>query len=199
MFDPDKVETARALQAAHPGWFIWWSPGLRAFTAIACFIHDRAVVINKPDVDSLLQRIGEVEIAASVGAPIRTRTDGGAQCTTEVMAPNLSEPRAVRPHLPRGLHSPRGGRARGRGGGSRDGALAAPLGERQPIRRDLSHSAGALPFRPRLHLHLKEAPHAPLYDSRGYYDLAALRCGSREQGHSSRLGMGAHPLLRTTP
>jgi hypothetical protein len=72
MFDPDKVETAECLQRTCPGWVVFWSPGLRKFTAIALFIRERAVLINEPFADRLLERIGAVELAVSVGAPVRS-------------------------------------------------------------------------------------------------------------------------------
>jgi hypothetical protein len=70
MFDPEKVKTAEVLQRACPQWLIFWSPALREFTAIPLFVADQLVVINEPAAHTLLERIGAVELAASVGKPI---------------------------------------------------------------------------------------------------------------------------------
>jgi hypothetical protein len=127
MLDPEEVRAAAALQRRFRGWFIFWSPALRKFTAIAGFVPDQAVLINEPSTHVLLQRIGAIELAVSVGAPI----DVGAQCRTEARpAPGSRSDadRAARPHHSRGRHSlPRGHASRqGAGGDAR--TATAPSG-----------------------------------------------------------------------
>lgn len=131
MFDPEKVETAAALQRKCEGWFIFWSPGLRAFTAIAGFVPGQAVLINEPFTHGLLRRIGAIEFAVSVGAPITDLIDMGAQRRTEARAGGgfaAEADRAVRPPKPRGRHAPGGGHAPGPGMAGEDwgGSAGAP-------------------------------------------------------------------------
>jgi hypothetical protein len=66
MFDPEQVRTAESLQ--RPGWVLFWSPYRRVFTALPLFVRDRTLVLDEPRADRLLQRMSEVEMAASVGA-----------------------------------------------------------------------------------------------------------------------------------
>jgi hypothetical protein len=133
MFDPEMVETAEVLQRACPQWLIFWSPALRAFTAIPLFVPDQLVVINEPLTHTLLKRIGAVELAASVGAPISGPIDVGAQCRTDAgrpSPPSETDP-PVRPHHPRSRHSPGGGHASSRAR-NRTEILASILRDQTP-------------------------------------------------------------------
>lgn len=135
MFDPEMVKTAEVLQSSCPQWLLFWSPALRKFTAIPLFSTDQLVVINEPLTHTLLQRIGAVELAASVGKPISEPKNVDAQCTTEAKRPSppSQTDRAVRPHPPRGRHSPGGGhassRARHRAGRSSPRPQESPVAQ----------------------------------------------------------------------
>ncbi|MEV0403872.1 GntR family transcriptional regulator [Actinoallomurus sp. NPDC050550] len=54
---------ATSLQSTYGGWVIIWSAWRQAFTAFSAISTD-PVVIDEPSVSRLLQRIGEVELAA---------------------------------------------------------------------------------------------------------------------------------------
>ena len=137
MFDPEKVATAATFQAACPGWLIFWSPALRAFTAIAAFVPDQAVVINAPSTHSLLHQIGAVELATGIGgSPVKERIAAGAQCSTDERpspGPPSETDRAVRPHHPHGRHSPRGRHSPGGGHPADKRAAAWSTPARAPI------------------------------------------------------------------
>lgn len=61
---------ATSLQSTCEGWVVIWSAWRQAFTAF-CAIVPEALIIDDPSVSGLLQRMGEVELAASVpGLPV---------------------------------------------------------------------------------------------------------------------------------
>lgn len=133
MFDPEKAKTAASLQDTCRGWVIFWSPARREFTAIAAFVPDEPVLINEPFAHGLLRRIGDIELAVSVGAPITNLINVGARRRPAVRhAPGLAAEayRAVRPPKPRGRHAPGGGHAPNQGADTRgwETSVIAPPG-----------------------------------------------------------------------
>jgi hypothetical protein len=86
-FDPERVKTAAVLQASCPGWHIFWSPGLREFTAIAMFIPDQAVVLSSPFTYSLLKRISAVEMAAITQPSVERAMEAPAKSWTVLGRP----------------------------------------------------------------------------------------------------------------
>lgn len=84
--NPHAEAAATSLQSTCDGWVVIWSAWRQAFTAF-CAITPDALIIDDPSVSRLLQRMGEVEMAATApGQPVDgTVDDGNVRRAAEIM------------------------------------------------------------------------------------------------------------------
>ncbi|MCO5993112.1 hypothetical protein [Actinoallomurus rhizosphaericola] len=83
---------AASLQSAYRGWVIIWSAWRQAFTAF-CALGADPLIIDDTSVSRLLGRIGEVELAATMGG---TGEDVNARRAAETMRDRARPPRFSR-------------------------------------------------------------------------------------------------------